>query len=545
MARKSRKNIEVLPPSQTPGVKVWRAGLYIRLSVEFNGNRGDSLETQKQIMEAHLALCPDIEVVEVYTDNGISGQTFARPAFQQMLEDIEAQKIDCVVVKDLSRLGRSAIDTGYFLEKYFPFHGVRFLAINDQYDSEHIDNGTGQIALPLKNLMNEAYALDISRKVRAQQAQAMQAGEFVGSRPPYGYRKDPTNCHRLLVNEDTAPVVRQIFQWIADGVPLNVVVKLLNKADILTPGYYHALCGLFSYDNKLAGSGVWQSRTVMKILADEVYTGDMVQGKTKKVGHRQVPTDPKEWVVVRNTHTPLVSRELFERAQAVRAQATAKAKATAEKVPYTKNILRGRIICGHCGRSLHRERNQQHRYYYHCIANQRIGKDVCASEIYMREESLFDVILTIIRKEVEALVENGCKLMQSGTATELKLKMKKEIARFQQEMERDRKYLIRLYEDFVTGILTTAEYTELKTGYEQKIKAATSRSQQLLEQQKELEVQMTTYIELSDWLASVGDDMTLTGELLNRLVDRIVVYDQNNISVHFKFRDEFGKAVQE
>ena len=163
----------------------------------------------------------------------------------------------------------------------------------------------------------------------------------------------------------------------------------------------------------------------------------------------------------------------------------------------------------------------------------------------MREESLFDVILTIIRKEVEALVENGCKLMQSGTATELKLKMKKEIARFQQEMERDRKYLIRLYEDFVTGILTTAEYTELKTGYEQKIKAATSRSQQLLEQQKELEVQMTTYIELSDWLASVGDDMTLTGELLNRLVDRIVVYDQNNISVHFKFRDEFGKAVQE
>ena len=203
MARQSRKNVEVLPPSQTPGVKVWRAGLYIRLSVEFNGNRGDSLETQKQIMEAHLALCPDIEVVEVYTDNGISGQTFARPAFQQMLGDIEAQKIDCVVVKDLSRLGRSAIDSGYYLEQYFPLHNVRVLSVNDQYDSEHIDNGTAQIALPLKNLMNEAYALDISRKVRAQQAQAMHAGEFVGARPPFGYRKDPQNCHKLLVNEDT------------------------------------------------------------------------------------------------------------------------------------------------------------------------------------------------------------------------------------------------------------------------------------------------------------------------------------------------------
>ena len=544
MARKSRKNTETSLLSQKLGMKIWRAGLYIRLSVEGNGNRGDSLETQRQIMEAHLALYPDIEIVDTYTDNGISGQTFERPDFQRMLADIEVQKIDCVVVKDLSRLGRNAIDSGYFLEKYFPLHNVRVISANDQYDSEAADSGSGQIALPLKNLVNEAYALDIARKVRAQQYRAMQAGEFVGSRPPYGYRKDPTNCHRLLVNEDTAPVVRQIFQWIADGVPQNVVVKLLNKADILTPGYYHALCGLFSYDNKLAGSGVWQSRTVMKILADEVYTGDMVQGKTKKVGHRQVPTDPKEWVVVRNTHTPLVSRELFERAQAVRAQATAKAKATAEKVPYTKNILCGRIICGHCGRSFHRERNQQHRYYYHCIANQRIGKDVCASEIYMREESLFDVILTIIRKEVEALVENGCKLMQSGTATELKLKMKKEIASFQQEMERDRKYLIRLYEDFVTGILTPAEYTELKTGYEQKIKAATFQSQQLLERQKELEVQMTNYIELSDWLSSANGNMTLTGDLMNRLVDRIVVYSAREIKVYFKFKDEFDEVLE-
>ena len=164
MARKSRKNIEVLPPSQTPGVKVWRAGLYIRLSVEFNGNRGDSLETQKQIMEAHLALCPDIEVVEVYTDNGISGQTFERPAFQRLLADVEAGKINCVAVKDLSRLGRSAIDSGYYLEKYFPLHGVRVLAINDQYDSEAGKSGHSSIRrCGLENLSGLARRMDTAR----------------------------------------------------------------------------------------------------------------------------------------------------------------------------------------------------------------------------------------------------------------------------------------------------------------------------------------------------------------------------------------------
>lgn len=350
-------------------MKVWWAGLYIRLSVEDNGSRGDSLETQQQIMEAHLALCPDIEVVEVYIDNGVSGQTFERPSFQRLLADVEAGKINCVAVKDLSRLGRSAIDSGYYVEKYFPLHGVRFLAINDQYDSEDENNGTGQIALPLKNLMNEAYALDISRKVRAQQHQAMRAGEFIGSRPPYGYRKDPANCHRLLVNTDTAPVVRQIFRWAADGVALNAIVKKLNEASVPTPSHYLASIGLIS-NNKIMGSGKWQTRTVGKILADEVYVGDMVQGKTRSVKRKQVPTDPADWIVIRDTHEPLVSRELFQKAQNVRAQAAQKYAKT-EKLSFSPNIFKGRIFCGHCGKSLHRQRSHD-RYFFRCISNDRI-----------------------------------------------------------------------------------------------------------------------------------------------------------------------------
>ena len=150
MARKSRKNVVVVESSKRSAMKVWRAALYVRLSVEFNSKKGDSLETQQQIMEAYIALRPDIEIAEVYTDNGVSGRTFEREAFQRMLSDVEAGKINCIVVKDLSRLGRNTIDTGYYIEKYFPLHGVRFIAVNDQFDSEDSENSGNHLIVPLK-----------------------------------------------------------------------------------------------------------------------------------------------------------------------------------------------------------------------------------------------------------------------------------------------------------------------------------------------------------------------------------------------------------
>lgn len=293
MARKSRKNLALVSEQpQADSRKLWRAGLYIRLSVEFNNKRGDSLETQRQIMESHLALCPDIEIVEVYTDNGISGRTFERPAFENMLADAESGKIDCIVVKDLSRLGRNSIDTGYYMEKYFPLHHIRFIAVNDQYDSEDEDNSGSHIIVPLKNMINEAYTADISKKVKAQARQFMKDGEYIGARPPYGYKKAPDNCHKLLVNEDTAPVVRQMFQWKADGASLDEIVLRLNESGVLSPGHYLASVGIIK-SPRLMGSGKWQTWSVAKILADEVYVGDMVQGKSKKVGHKQVPTPPR------------------------------------------------------------------------------------------------------------------------------------------------------------------------------------------------------------------------------------------------------------
>ncbi len=543
MARKSRKNVAVLEAPKQPAMKVWRAALYVRLSVEFNGKRGDSLETQRQIMEAYIALCPDIEITEIYTDNGITGRTFEREAFQRMLADVESGKIDCIVVKDLSRLGRNTIDTGYYIEKYFPLHGVRFIAVNDQFDSEDSENSGNHLIVPLKNMINEAYAADISKKVRAQQNQAMRDGEFVGARPPYGYRKDPDNCHRLLVNEDTAPIVRQIFQWTVDGMPLNMIVKRLNESGVMTPGYYHASCGLFSYDNKLAGSGKWQTWTVGKILADQVYTGDMVQGKHTNVGHKQVATKPADWIVVRNTHEPLVSREVFAKAQAVREKAAQRGKSPAKKVPYTENILRGRVFCGCCGKNLHRQRHQCGYYVYHCISNDRIGKGACEAKVYVREPDLFNAILTIIRQKAEVMMGEALRLKRcDGKIAAQKAQVDQKIADLGQETQKYKALLAGLYESFVKGILTKAEYLELREDYSGKISGAVERVQQLQARQAELERQVEQYTSMADKLAAMDKDTALSALLVNQLIQRVTVNGPEDVSIDFSFESGFERV---
>ena len=546
MARKSRKSIVTPEKPKKAAMKVWRAALYIRLSVEFNGKKGDSLETQQQIMEAYIALCPDIEIVEIYTDNGTTGRTFERKAFQRMLADIEGGKIDCIVVKDLSRLGRNTIDTGYYIEKYFPLHGVRFIAVNDQFDSEDSENSGSHLIVPLKNMINEAYAADISKKVRAQQNQAMRDGEFVGARPPYGYRKDPENCHRLLVNEDTAPIVRQIFQWTVEGVPLNVIVKRLNEGGVMTPGYYLASIGLIT-SKHLIGGGKWQTWTVGKILADEVYTGDMVQGKHTNVGHKQVPTKPGDWIVVRNTHEPLVSRKVFAEAQTMREQMASKYTRTA-KIPYNENILRGRVFCAHCGKNLHRQRSRgRHgQYFYRCISNDRMGKGSCPGGVRrLSEPDLFDMILTIIRQKAEIMMGESLWLKRCDSKiAEQKVQVDQEVAELGRQTQKNKVLLAGLYENFVKGILTRAEYLEMRETYRQKISSAVERVQQLQTRQSELERQLGHYTSMADKLAAVDKDTALSSLLVNQLIERVTVSGPNDVSIDFAFENGFERVME-
>lgn len=460
-----------------------------------------------------------------------------------MLADAEAGKINCIIVKDLSRLGRNAIDSGYYIEKYFPLHHIRFIAVNDQYDSEDADNSGNHVIMPLKNIINEAYAADISRKVRSQAHQAMQDGEFIGARPPYGYRKAPDNCHKLLVNEDTAPVVRRMFDWAAEGVALNVIVKRLNEAAILTPGRYLASVGIIS-NEKLMGSGKWQTWTVAKILADEVYTGDMVQGKSVSVRRKQIPTKPEDWITVRGTHESLVSRELFDKVQLMRQKAAAKYTQTPKK-PYSENILRGRIFCGCCGKNLHRQKCHDH-YSYLCISNSRIGKGACQNDMgLLRETDLFDTILSYIRHEAEIVMGNSLRLKQQDKKIAAQREqMEREIAALQREADRTRTYLAGLYENFITGVLTQAEYREMKTDYNQRVMDCVERVHTLQEQQSALEKQTAHYLSLADRLTAVRKSADLTADFVNQAIESITVNGAEDISVKFAFESDFDGLME-
>ena len=257
MARKSRKETVVLPAPEID--TTCRAGVYVRLSVEDKHTRTASIETQQLIIARYLEQNPEIIVVQTYIDNGATGTNFHRPGFQQMLSDIEAGLINCVIVKDLSRLGRNVIDTGYYIERYFPTQGVRFIAVNDRYDSSSPDHAHDGIIIPLRNMINEAYALDIAKKIKAQQRQAMKDGKYVGGRTPYGYLKAPDDCHQLIVDPVAAEVVKTMFQWAAEGDGLNTIAVRLNKAGVLSPSHYKKRLGEITHEN-LIGNGNWQTR---------------------------------------------------------------------------------------------------------------------------------------------------------------------------------------------------------------------------------------------------------------------------------------------
>ena len=545
MARKSRKNLIVDMPAIS-SIYI-RTAMYIRLSVEDNHNRGNSLDNQQLIIRDYLADKPEFEIIGTYIDNGLSGMNFDRPDFQRMLADIEAGRIDCVIVKDLSRLGRNLIDTSYYIEQYFNTHGIRFIAVTDHFDSAVTDQQHGSILLPLKNMINEAYALDIGRKIKAQAHQAMLNGDYIGARAPYGYKKDPQNCHRLLVDEEAAAVVQQIFQWAYERVGLNPIVKRLNEAGIVPPATYKEQHG-DAGKNYVTGSRKWQTRTISMILQNRTYTGDMVQGKSKMVDHRQLSNDPDSFIIVPNTHPALVSHEMFDAVQAYRQEVTEASRNIIAK-PFTPNIYKGKIFCAHCGRSLHRQRSTRKKgpdvYVFHCLTNSRVNKNGCAG-VLITEMELYQTVMEILSRELAAELGN------QGSLSKLKNEQEKEKDRITKVMvekrrtlDSSRKMQRTLYEDHIKGILPNADYESLRreaqTLHDQLEKDISALEAERASIEKQMQKQQRT----KEGAEELKKAKLLTAELLDKLLSRIEVSHSHEVSISFLFRDTFEKAVNE
>ncbi len=374
MARKSRKHpqpVTVKPSRDTVG--------YIRLSVRNNDPAG-SIENQKHIIE-EWGRKNQIPISCYYIDNGFSGKRFDRPAFQKMIRDILADRIECIVVKDLSRLGRDYVEVGYYIEMFFPSKRARFVSINDQFDT--IDGMTNQnpkaplkssTHIPLINLLNEQISVETQKKVGVILDMKAQHGEFIGPRAPFGYQKSNENPSQLIPDPAAAIIVRKIFQMASEGTGVTAIVRYLNEKGLPTPIQYARTNGLTgNYDN---GNGNWNSRSVKYILTNRTYTGMLVQGKEKRV--------------VDATHEPLVDPDTFG---AIQKAFQARAYNIVPQGQSADNILKGKVICGCCGGKMQRRRGTNHAdwYFFTCITKNRLGADKCRG-MYAKEEDIFNAI---------------------------------------------------------------------------------------------------------------------------------------------------------
>jgi DNA invertase Pin-like site-specific DNA recombinase len=529
VARKSRKNLEV-SPTQEISRTAYYAGGYIRLSVVDRKSKGDSLENQQAIINSFIAEHSDIELREIYIDNGHSGQSFERPSFQRMLADMENGKINCCITKDLSRLGRNAIDSGYYIERHFPLLGVRYIAVTDNYDSS--DGQSGGIILSLKNMINEAYALDASRKVKATVRMNINKGNFIGGCPPYGYLKSEKDCHKLVIDERTAPVVKRIFEMYTEGQSVKTILDWLNTSNILPPRRYFYSIGLSTQKESGAEKQWWGCGAVYSILKDRMYCGDMVQSKHTVVDNsvRRVPKS--EWIIVENTHEAVISRELFVKVQEILGKSVIP-ETPAFKLPNTENIFLGKIFCGDCGYSMPRRRNGEKAYGFRCNTRFRYSSQACGG-MKITENALKSEVLNLLRKYKKHLAN----ITPTTIHTSENDTVQKELLSVQSEYDRNKRFLSGLYERLVSRDISDDEYKEMKSAYELKISLLTKKIKHLREEIYTRTERETVSLQAHKSMQKLEQDSDLTSDIIGKLIDRITIYSDGRIAIKFSFLNE-------
>ena len=366
-------------------------------------------------------------------------------------------------------------------------------------------------------------------------------GKFIGARTPYGYLKAEDDCHQLIIDPVAAVVVQRMFRWASEGAGLNTIAVRLNEAGILTPSHYKKMQGKITHEN-LLGSGKWQTRTVGVILRSEVYTGDLVQGQTKTVDHRQVKADAEEWTVVRDTHEAIISREQFAAVQEILNQTASRAKAREVKA-FTPNLLKGKVFCAHCGGSLHRQRNIRKKsddvYFYHCLSQSRISKDACPG-VTIREDALLDMLADMLQDSLDtALGQYTLSLAELPRQAADRAELREKITSRKQEIQRLRSIVRSLYENLVQGVLTKDEYFDYKEKYESRIADLAVEMEQLEDGLRTMDAQAEQHRALEQDAAQIKTDRALTGVLIERLIDRIEVSHDKQITVRYRFQSEF------
>lgn len=523
-----------------------KAASYSRLSRE-DGDKmeSDSIRNQKDLI-ADYAAQRGIRIVSEYTDDGYSGTNFDRPNFQRMMEDVKKKKINCIIVKDLSRLGRNYIETGRYLEKIFPFLGVRFIAINDHYDSADESGDADQIVIPFKNLINDAYCRDISIKIRSQLDVKRKNGKFIGSFAAYGYLKDPNDKNHLIIDEAAAEIVRTIFGLKLNGFSAQRISERLEEMQVAPPLEYKRMCGFnFNSGFRSGRKPKWSIVTVNRILRNELYIGTMVQGKNRKINYKvkqSRPVDEASWIRVQETHEAIIPKPIFEIVQRLTELDTRTAPAS-DSV-YT---LSGFLRCGDCGQNMIRrtvvKKDKPYNYYY-CSTYKR--GDGCTSH-NISEAKLMTNVLAVVQHQIRLLVEADRILSAIDELPTQQLGVKSvdsQIAALEAEIERYKDLKSKVYKDMTDGIVSRDEFKDINTRFTDKINSAKTAQEELIAKREKLLSRENTSRPWMETFREYRNVSELDRKLIASLIASIVVYDTDTVEIHFHYEDEIQEMLE-
>ena len=522
----------------------YKAVKYIRLSSADDNKQGesDSVVNQRKLLDEWLKSHPEIEVVGEYVDDGVSGIVFNRPAFIEMMDAIQEGKANCIISKDLSRLGRDRIEMGRYLRRIFPAFGVRFIAVNDNIDT--LNDSTDGLYVSIKSIMNDEYCRDISVKTRSALESKRANGDFTGACPVYGYKKDESRRNRLVIDDYPASVVRDIFRMKADGHSAARIADILNERGVLSPIAYKKDKGLphpkGGYSDK--DGAKWGAATVIRILNDETYTGTLVQGKKSTPNYKLkelVQRPESEWLRAENAHEAIIKRHNFDLAQKILRLDT-RTSPRGDKV----YLFSGILVCGCCGNRMTRKtiRYKDGQYnYYICPTGKQKG---CPAPVMLKEQELMDCVHGSVKAHIASIASLESLIAGLDTtriAQELAANLKEQIAENERRLAKIREFKAGLYEHMINGNLNKDEYKALKGKYADSLAAANARLED------EVEAVLSCRHERMAWMEHFKKFENLDAidrRTVINLIHSIRVLGKTEIEITFNYQLEYENAVE-
>ena len=526
------------------GSSLFNVAIYIRLSRE-DGDKeeSDSVGNQRKLLTEYVNKHDDFILYDVYIDDGFTGTNFDRPDFHRMIADIEDNKVNCVVVKDLSRFARNYSDAGSLIDNLFVQMGVRFISLAENVDSYLNPDSVSSIIVPITNVMNDQYCYQTSKKIRQVFDYKRRNGQYIGAFAPYGYVKHPKDKHRLIIDPDAAEIVKLIFSLFLKGTSKRAIALYLNEHGVPSPSAYKLQKGIpvstRGYDDPM-----WGARMIHSILTNPTYTGDLAQGRSRVKSYKvhEVESVPREeWVEVAGTHEAIIDYETFDKVQALLQRDTRTSPKGREV-----HLFSGFLKCADCGRAITRSVGNNNNVYYACSTYKNRSRTACTMHS-IKHNRLEAAVLFAVQQQVHLAVSYSEMIARINTAPVKKsqsIRLEELIAAKERELAKISRYKQSLYQDWKDGEITQQDYRDMKADYERQIIALTDVLARLNAERAELANGVKSEHPALVAFTKHQNIDQLSRELLVELIDHIKVYENGNISVRFKFADEFRRIAE-